>query len=181
MTNARQQSNTKDRPRLGLSGWSELANIFSALTVVISLVFVGLQVKENSHALRSQNQRALVDSIEQLELTRVTDADYAALVQRSNDGEPLNALEQGRLETMAYLYINNWEQAFYDRNKGLMEEEVFASLDDWMVTLSQQPFFHIAVEKVVIGNSYSDSFVLHLKDRVLTHSSPDAHRSGGGN
>jgi len=155
-------------PRLKLSDWSEIANIIGAVTEVVSLVFVGLQVKENTAALRSQNQRALINSLENLEIGRVTDADLAELMMRAESGEALEGVDRYRAESLAYLYLNNWEQALHDYTHGLMEPEIWQALNKWLSAKMRDAYFRDAATQAIDGGTYSELFEGHLRSTLAS-------------
>ena len=152
--------------RAKLAEWSEIANIVGAVTVVISLVFVGLQVKENTAALRSQNQRALINSLADLEFGRVTDADLAGLMMRAEAGEPLEGVDRYRAESLAYLYLNNWEQALHDYTHGLMEPEIWQALDQWLSGKMHDAYFRDTARQAIDAGTYSELFEAHLRSTL---------------
>lgn len=159
--------------RLKLADWSEIANIIGAVTVVVSLVFLALQVKENTSALRSQNQRALIDSLENLEIGLVTDAEFAALMLRAESGEALTGVDHYRVESLVYLYLNNWEQALHDYRHGLLEEEIWRALNDWLTWKARHTYFRDVLMAATEAGTYSDLFEQHLREVVFASAGDD--------
>lgn len=149
--------------RLTLSEWSKFADIVAAATVVISLVFVGLQVRDNTNALRSQTERALVDAIEKLQIHRVTDAEYAELLLRAESGAELSPLDVSRIRTLSYLYLDNWEQAFHDHEKGFIDADVWQALDRWLRHRLAIGHFDEFVAEAARSGDYSEDFSAHLR------------------
>lgn len=149
--------------RKSLAEWSQVADIAAAVAVVVSLLFVGLQVRDNTDALRSRNERALVDALQSLELNRVTDAEFAALMVRAEAGKPLGDVDRSRVRALAFLYLDNWEQAFHDRQKGLIDPDIWRALDNWLVTRSRHAYFRAAVADAADSGTYSDDFAAHLR------------------
>jgi hypothetical protein len=47
--------------RLTLGEWASIAEIVSAVAVVISLIYVGYQINQNTEEVRASNRQELVD------------------------------------------------------------------------------------------------------------------------
>jgi len=149
--------------RLRLSEWSQIADIVAAIAVVISLLFVGLQVRDNTEALRSQNERALVNALETLKLSRVTDAGFADMMYRAETGGELSDLDRSRIRAMAFLYLDNWEQAFHDHQKGLIDPDIWQAFDNWLSMRAQYDYFRVPVTEAAHSGTYSEDFSAHLQ------------------
>ena len=153
--------------KLSLSDWADIASILSAVAVVVSLVFVAMQIRDNTSALQSQNERDLVRSLQQLELNRVTDESLAQLLMRARQGADLSPVDRYRVDSLVYLYLNTWEEALHDYTHGLMEPEIWAALDRWMTDKARQPYFRDIIATASKGGTYSTLFEAHLRDSVL--------------
>jgi len=154
--------------RLKLSDWSQIADIGAALAVIVSLVFVGFQIRDNTEALRSQNERALVNALQKLELNRAVDVEYAELALRAETGGQMSALDHSRIAAMSFLYIDNWEQAFHDHKKGLIDQDVWKALDNWLKQRLEYAYFREIVAEAAHSGTYSDDFSSHMR-AVLSH------------
>ena len=149
--------------RFKLSEWSQIADIAAAVAVVLSLLFVGLEVRDNTEAQRSRNERSLVDALQNLELARVTDAGFAELMLRAESGAPLGDVDRSRVSALAFLYLDNWEQAFHDQQKGLIDPDIWQALDRWLSRRAQSGHFRESVEDAATSDTYSEDFSAHLR------------------
>jgi hypothetical protein len=99
---------------MSLEQASLIAQIVSAGAVLVSLVYLGLQIRNNTRALRSQAyfnaasmaQRPTEMTIEDEGLTRVVLAGYAA-------PEALGDVDRERFENFAFMCFNGWEYLYY--------------------------------------------------------------------
>lgn len=157
--------------RLKLSDWSEIADIVAGVAVVVSLIFVGLQVADNTEALRSQNERALVNALEKLELNRVRDVEFADLMLRAETGGELSPLDLSRLEALGYLYLDNWEQAFHDQQKGLMDPDIWRALDNWLRGRLKFAYFGDIAAAAAESDTYAADFTAHLRKALAEQNS----------
>ncbi len=153
--------------KLRLTDLADLFGIVSAVAVVASLYYVAVELNENTATHMARNQRDLIDALQQLEYGWVQDSDLASIVYRAREGEPLDPVEQWRVESLVYLYLNNWEQALHDYTHGVMEEEIWNALDRWMTAKARQPYFEQIVRQASTDDTYSRLFEQHLRDVVL--------------
>ncbi|MEE4172929.1 MAG: hypothetical protein V2I57_01600 [Xanthomonadales bacterium] len=161
--------------KLRLTDWADVFGIVSAAAVVASLYYVAVELDDNTATHKARNQRELVDALQQLEYGWVQDEDLARIVYQAREGQPLEPVERYRVESLVYLYLNNWEQALHDYTHGVMEEEIWTALDNWLTDKARQPYFRQVVKQAMAGNSYSELFEEHLRDVVL----PKVEAAGG--
>lgn len=157
---------------LKLSQLSQVADIGAALAVIVSIVFVGFQIRDNTQALRSQNERALVNALQKLEINRAVDEEYADLALRAETGGQLSDLDRSRIAAMSFLYIDNWEQAYHDHKKGLLDPDIWEALDNWLGQRLEYAYFREIVTEAAQGGTYSEDFSAHMRN-VLAHASPE--------
>jgi hypothetical protein len=153
--------------KLRLTDWADVFGILSAVAVVASLYYVAVELDDNTATHKARNQRELIDALQQLEYGWVQDADLARIVYRASEGQALEPVDQYRVESLVYLYLNNWEQALHDYRHGVMEEEIWNALDRWMTAKARQPYFRDVVRAASTGDTYSELFEQHLTEVVL--------------
>lgn len=121
-----------------LTDLAALASILSSVAVLVSLVYLSLQVRQ-----AERNQQA---SIRQGRATRAVDIILAAgeagaieAMPRGAAGAPdLTALEFGRFAAIYGAFLASAEDSFFQHREGLLSDAVFASFAaSWRVTLAQ--------------------------------------------
>src|ERR671935_1659092 len=86
---------------------SYLAQIVASVGVVVSLIFVGLQIKQNTRALERNEHNSTMEQWTVIRQAIAQNRDIAELMTAGLDGErPLDAADQLRLEQM--LQENAW-------------------------------------------------------------------------
>lgn len=92
---------------MSLENLSYLAQIAAALGVIASLVFVGLQIRQNTHALSHTEQNATMGEWSAIRMATVQSGELAELMTAGLSGErELGAAERLRLEL--YLAEHLW-------------------------------------------------------------------------
>ena len=113
-----------------LSDWASIAEIIAAVAVVVSLLFVGLQINENTAEMRASQSNDLYDAIREVELVVLSNADLMIAVDKGMGGRRAEMTEEEITYFRNYLVqsFNVWEQAFSRANDGLMSSEYY---EDW--------------------------------------------------
>lgn len=90
-----------------LQDWSNLAQVIGALAVVISLFYVGFQIKGNTSAVRSATAQAVHDNYADWYMTMAGDAELNQIaIKGLKDYSSLNETEKARfIETFMAFYI----------------------------------------------------------------------------
>lgn len=109
--------------KLGLSEWANVAEIGAAIGVIISLIFVGLQLQSNTEATEAATREA----INQKDLTYLSLRLDSAVLARANakidNGESLSPLEVSQVVHQEYVNFVSFEHSFYQFRKGALEAE----------------------------------------------------------
>ena len=111
-----------------LQEYALVAEIIGALAVVISLLYVGASVNQNTAAIMVANHQALV-AMDTDNNSWLKDADFAALVQIGNSGTgELSAAQRTQYMTYIANFINAWEFSFIAHNNGMLADNIW---DGW--------------------------------------------------
>lgn len=82
---------------MSLQDWSNLAQVIGALAVVISLVYVGFQVKRNTGAVRSATSQAVHNNYADWYMSMVGDAELNRIaIKGLKDYSSLDEIEKAR-------------------------------------------------------------------------------------
>src|SRR3954469_15160611 len=92
---------------MSLEQLSSLAQVFGSIGVIVSLIFVGLQIKQNTAALQRNEHNSTMEQWTVIRMAIAKHRDIAELMTAGLQGEsPLDAADQLRLEQM--LQENAW-------------------------------------------------------------------------
>ena len=100
----------------------------AATSVILSLVFVGLEIRQNTLAVRSSTLQALSDSHRDLVLESLLSEDHSALISRTFLGETSESFtdhENTRLMGYYTVYIAHLHNTYLQREAGVIDDEVF--------------------------------------------------------
>ncbi len=109
--------------KFGLGDWANVAEIFAATGVIVSLIFVGLQLQNNTEVTEAATREAINQKdLEYLSL-RLDSSVLATANAKLDNGEALSLLEESQLVHQEYVNFVSFEHSFYQYRKGILEEE----------------------------------------------------------
>jgi hypothetical protein len=99
-----------------------LGEFIGSIAVIVTVVFLGFQMRQNTRMMRAQTQNSLVQSNVETVFKR---AEYADSFVREGEGEPLTATDQMRVHLWRNATCRNFENMFYQRQTGLYDDRIF--------------------------------------------------------
>ena len=147
-----------------LEKWALIAEIAGGIAVVISLLYVGVGVRQNTEAILSANHQNLV-AMDMNKNAWLRDPGFAALYELGlQDIDALSPAQMLQFRTFVADKLNVWEYAFISHENGLMEEDIWLAYDRfyasqlrlnsyrsfWMENKKQLFLLHIKISQ----NSY---------------------------
>ena len=138
-----------------MSTWAKTRDVIAFVGVVASLVFVGLEIRQNTAATRGQTRQELT-AINQEWLTLLSgDREFHDLfVGYWELGAAVDELEQNRAELMMVMNVRRLENVFFQYQEGLVDETALRSyglqnwdlstprMRDWWVEENWRAAFH---------------------------------------
>ena len=120
-----------------LQDFALIAEIISAIAIVLSLVFVGLQVSANSQIARSQVRESMLATDIAILQNYI---DHPEVFEGVALGGDLQSREQQRNAWLAIM-VRSRENYWVQYQNGILDEETFNSyMDTFINILAQDPF-----------------------------------------
>lgn len=113
--------------RLTLSEGAQIAEIVAALAVVVSLVYVGLQLQSNTAAVRSASVQAITSTTASVLAVQSSNPELVR-IRRIGDLDPSD-LDDDEAYQYRLFYRNFWlnhQNTFFQRRLGVIDENVWA-------------------------------------------------------
>jgi len=133
----------------------------SAIAVFLGLVFVGLELKQNTEAVESQTSQGLLEMANQANAQIASDKQLAELVLRVHKGiDELDELETLQYNRFVHSEMNIWEHAFFSHENGTMHSDLWSGYDG-----AYRGFFCEAWSDSVwqtIKHGFSEQFTAHV-------------------
>ena len=100
-----------------------VSGALGALVVVISLIYVGIQIKQNTKVARSATRQAITELMIESNKDLVSDPSLADVFIKDLKGEKLDSVDRLRLLSRAFLALRNWENIHYQYRTGMLTED----------------------------------------------------------
>src|SRR5262245_39305364 len=110
---------------MNLESASFVAQIVGGIAVVLSLLYVGVQIRQNTKATMmtaAQNLQATIGKIEEL---MITDPDFSELVLRASQREAMSPIDAWRTTLMSRNVLRTWQTAHYMFRTGLLDRALW--------------------------------------------------------
>jgi hypothetical protein len=145
-----------------LSKWTAAAEIIAAVGVILSLVFVGLQIEDGNRETRAATLQAAADSemFMQSQLLR-----YADVWEKINSGQPLTEGTEKRTGILLYkMAMTEYENRLNQYEAGYVDQEKWETRIAGLRKFVALPFFDIW--RPTLGAIGSDPTFLELVDEI---------------
>ena len=101
---------------------ANIAEIIAATLVVVSLMYVGYQIRETRIAVRAATAQARTDLGVQLIMSRYT-SDIAELLTRSLEKpDSLSSTDRFKLKSFFTAHVRHCQNLYYQKEQGLLDE-----------------------------------------------------------
>src|SRR4051812_43744335 len=107
----------------------EIRETLGFIGVVVSLVFVGLQIRQSTAVARGQTRQDLAALNQEYLTLQSTDSDFNDLYRRAwiDGDERLSASEESRARYGMRLVLRRLENVYFQFREGLVDESALAS------------------------------------------------------
>lgn len=123
-----------------LDHWASLSQIVGAVGVIASLIFVGLQIRDNSSAVRSATAQAVHDNYASWYIS-LSDNE-AALATSAKGFVDLNSLspaEKAQFVCTMMAFLSHSQNAFHQWKEGHLSDGLWAGWEALMMNLVNTP------------------------------------------
>jgi hypothetical protein len=122
------------RPPLDLETLANLGEFVSGVVVVVSLVYLAFQVRQNTTSLRTENYARALERVAAMQSRLSEDASLTPVFERGVlDATVLSPQERIRFSWAFYEMFGAFEFMFHQAREGAMPQEVW---DRWAETLA---------------------------------------------
>lgn len=111
-----------------LNELGSLGEFISGLAVVVTLVYLAIQIRHNTRAVRSSMHQAMIESTLRIAESLSDNEGVARIVLRADEDYD-NLTEQERIRFDAYgeRVFSNFESVFYSYRNSMIEEDLWES------------------------------------------------------
>ena len=108
------------------------AEMISAVAIIISLLYVGYEIRQTQVLSQRSVDELLFARNQESNRVLIENPDFAEIFVRARrDPDSLSEAERVRYLAFEHNMIDNWEIAFYAHYDGVLSEEYWAEWDDY--------------------------------------------------
>ena len=133
---------------------STISEVIGATAVVISLVYLAVQIRQNTNMSRSATRQAIADAISRPPSDFFTDADFTRNFLRHLEGESLSTDQVLQLQAYCYVTLRTWENVHYQYRSGMLNEDEWEALQHYVKALLQVPIWRDYWEREIYSSPF---------------------------
>lgn len=114
-------------PKLSLSEWANLAEVVGAAAVVVSLLFVGVQVRDNTAEIRATNRQQLVGRAHEATRSFAVDPGLATILAKVESSESLSDAEAIQYGYLIRATLYDVQEGFVLNREGRLDDAYWAT------------------------------------------------------
>ena len=117
-----------------------VAELLGTLLVLVSVLYLAVQVKQNTNAVKAASHHAVTDTFNSVSSLIAQDTDVARRWRLGNEQSPdLTEDERVSYGFMCIMYTRVFETIYYQRKMGTMEEQLFVAEEQTLKWGLSQP------------------------------------------
>ncbi len=120
---------------------SSIAELIGAVGVIVSLIYLAFQIKQNTKASKAATRQALADGAQRLASDVVEGDDIAKIMTEAMAGNEIRPHEVFRLQSRCYRDLRFWDNAYYQYTEGLLTEEEWNGFRENLKLVMQFPTY----------------------------------------
>ena len=154
-----------------LSDMASIAEVIGAVAIVVSLIYVGVQVKDSTRAVRSATANETSAALSTWYREIGTDPEAGRVfLDRMTNPELLSREELFRFIFLAHSVMLEFQAVFYLAQEGTLDPELQASITNTLLAVKDQPGMALYWEQR--GNLFQPSFQTYF-NALIASGGPD--------
>ena len=153
---------------------ANIGEIIGSIAVIISIIYLAIQIRTNTEAERTSTYQAVVSDFGAINNTMASTPELSHMfVEAMEDYHQLSSDEKARISQLFFQCFRYFENMFYQHRKGYLDEDVWTGWKRLMLTYYARPGFQTWWEHR--RDVYSESFAIFLETEKLDRKIPSYH------
>lgn len=147
---------------LKLADWANIAEIVASIVIVISLGYVGLEIKQNTLALQNESHRSTLEMMNSGQIVLATDEEFHRIYTLGLESPAqLSDVEWSRFVQFMLPRLGAWEYLYLAKLEGSVSPGAWAAFDPYF----REIICETGMVKFVAAyeSSYAPEFVEYVK------------------
>lgn len=151
--------------KLNLTDWASIAEVVGAIAIVISLIYVGVQVNDSTRAVRSATANATSTAISSWYSDIGTSLQASEVFMKGiANPESLTPVETAQFIYLTHGLFFQYQGAYYLAEEGTLDTELQQSLVNTLLGVREQPGFLMYWEQR--GSLFQPGFKAFVDDVI---------------
>ncbi len=150
--------------KLKLSEWASIAEIFSGVAVVISLIFLIVGIRENTQITRAAAYDRNIDALNALRTEVVRDDETARrwLAYETGQAGEFEGIDRMQLNNQINITFANYEKAYFNHKYGVMGDSEWTRYER-QICINQERLKILPDLKADMATVVTDEFVDYME------------------
>jgi hypothetical protein len=115
--------------------------LLAAIGVIISLIYLAIQIRQNTKAVKATAYQDSVAASRDLNLAVLTNPELSELALREDAIEVASGEDRRRMSLLLNVFLKNFESQFYQYQQGLLEDHLWSANRANLCRLATRPGF----------------------------------------
>jgi hypothetical protein len=125
---------------LKLSEWASIAEIAASFVVILSLAYVGIELRHNTQALQHASYQNVLDRMSEEQLSLAANPDLLEIVMKAEvSPNDLSSLEWRRFRHQTLPAIGTWEYLYVANQEGAVSDLQWKAFEPYFLELICAP------------------------------------------
>ena len=130
--------------KLKLSDYSSIADVVAAIAIVVSLVYVGIQISDNTRATRSANANAASSQVSSAYATVGSNPETSEIFYRAlTDPTSVTPAERAQFVYLVQSFMLAFQNSYYLSTEGTLDAQMRESITENLKAVKDQPGFRL--------------------------------------
>ena len=148
--------------KLSLTEWASIAEIAAAFVVTLSVVYVGLELNQNTNAIQQSSYQSTLDTLTNGDILLASNAELNTIVTNAEkDPTQLNEEEWSRFSRYALPRIGAWEYMFLSKQTNAISDSHWRGFQPYFEHLACDTGYRVFFEQNTFA--YNPEFVTFVE------------------
>ena len=142
-----------------------LGELIGVIAVVVSLIYVGAQVRQNTTSMRNAAETEYANGLNELTLGTVMNREFSEVWFRGESRlEELADVDRQRLILFEIVGLSNWRRSFESHKRGVLSDDVWNEQIGGIELLAQRQSVREAWK--IFGHTFSPEFRDYMSEYI---------------
>jgi hypothetical protein len=125
---------------MSIQDWGAIGEVVSAIGVIVTLIYLATQIRQNTRQMRSEGHQAITDSYSvTLGQLLADNALFKTIIRGCQEWESITAFQQSQCHIFFHQHLMHFRTAFQLHEKGSIDDDVYRSIETLHIKFMANP------------------------------------------